>query len=162
MAGRRCSICTHPDAPSINMALVNRRPFRNLAQQFSVPVWSVLRHHDEHVPEVLSKAREAADVANADDLLEQVRALRSKSLSILLAAEQAGDLRTALSGVRTALACLELLAELSQQLDRRPVVNVLMAPEWLTVRATLTRTLEPYPEARRAVVASLVQLEATA
>ena len=48
-------------------------------------------------------------MAAADDLLGQVRALRSKAMSILLAAERQGDLRTALAGIREARACLELL-----------------------------------------------------
>jgi hypothetical protein len=89
-----------------------------------------------------------------------VKALRSKSLSILLAAEKSGDLRTALTGVRTALACLELLAEMSAQIDRRPSLNLLVAPEWLAVRSTLIDALRPYPEARAAVSARLLALEA--
>jgi hypothetical protein len=162
VAARRCSICTHPDRPSIDMAMANHKAFRAISRQFNVSKDAALRHHDEHLPEMLAKAYEAEETARADDLLEQVKALRSKSLSILLAAEKAGDLRTALAGVRTALACLELLGELSQAIDRRPVVNLLLAPEWLAVRSTLIRALERYPEARRAVVASLVQLEAPA
>ena len=62
----------------------------------------------------------AAETARADDLLDQVKALRNKSLSLMLAAEKSGDLRTALAGIREARACLELLAELSQAIDRRP------------------------------------------
>src|SRR5829696_4452306 len=78
--------------------------------------WAVLRHHDDHRPEALTKAAEAVEVARADDLLEQVRALRTKSLQLKLAAEQAGEFRTALVGVREARACLELLADLERAL----------------------------------------------
>ena len=53
----------------------------------------------------------------------------------------------------------QLLAKLLGQLDERPQVNVLMAPEWLQVRAALLMALAPHPEARRAVAAALVTLE---
>jgi amidase len=77
-------------------------------------------------------------------------------------ARSAGDLRTALADVREARACVELLAEMSQQLDRRPTLNLLVAPEWLAMRSTLLDALRPYPEARSAVAASLMRLEASA
>jgi len=54
----------------------------------------------------------------------------------------------------------QLLAKLLGQLDERPQVNVLMAPEWLQVRAALLTALAPYTEARQAVAAALVSIEA--
>lgn len=54
----------------------------------------------------------------------------------------------------------QLLAKLLGQLDERPQVNVLMAPEWLQVRAALLTALAPYAEARQAVAAALVSIEA--
>jgi len=54
----------------------------------------------------------------------------------------------------------QLLAKLLGQLDERPQVNVLMAPEWLQVRAALLTALAPHPEARQAVAAALVSIEA--
>jgi hypothetical protein len=54
---------------------------------------------------------------------------------------------------------IELLAKLLGQLDERPAVNVLVAPEWLTIRAGLLAALGPYPEARAAVAAQLLALE---
>ncbi len=54
----------------------------------------------------------------------------------------------------------QLLAKLLGQLDERPQVNVLMAPEWLQVRSALLTALAPYAEARQAVAAALVSIEA--
>ena len=53
------------------------------------------------------------------------------------------------------------IAKLLGQLDERPQVNVLMAPEWLQVRAALLTALTPYADARLAVAAALVSLEAS-
>lgn len=159
MAGRRCTVCQHPDRPAIDQALINRRSFRHIAAQFHLSTSALVRHHDDHLPETLARAKAAEETARADDLLDQVKALRNKSLSILLSAEKSGDLKTALNGIRTALACLELLAEMSQAIDRRPVFNLLVAPEWVVVRSTLLESLRPYPEARATVAARLVALE---
>ena len=162
MAGRPCSVCAHPDRPSIDQAMVNRRPFRDIARHFGIGKDAAVRHHDACLPAELTKARQAADVANADDLLTQLRALRTKSLQLMMAAERAGDLRTALAGIRETRATLELLAEMSAQLDRRPTLNLLIAPEWLLARSTLIAALAPYPEARSAVAARLRALETSA
>jgi hypothetical protein len=141
------------------MALVNHRPYRDIACHFNVGRMALVRHHDDHLPAAMAKAKEAEEAAKADDLLKEVRALRSKAYSLLMQAEKAGDLRTALAGVREARACLELLAELSQQLDRRPVVNLLLLPEWVRVRTELLEALQPFPDARGAVARRLMALE---
>lgn len=162
MAGRRCTVCIHADRPAIDQALINRKGFRNIAQQFGVSVWAVLRHHDDHLPEILAKAQAAAESAKADDLLEQLKIIRTTALQLMVAAEKAGDIRTALAGVRETRACLELLLELEQRIDRRPQINLLVAPEWLLVRSTLLEALRPHPEARAAVAARLAALETSA
>lgn len=55
---------------------------------------------------------------------------------------------------------LELLAKLAGQLDERPQLNVILAPEWQRVRRALLEALLPFPQARTAVAASLASMEA--
>lgn len=121
---------------------------------------AVQRHADaDHIAHRLAQAHEAAEVAQADDLLAQLQALRAKAIDLLEQAERAGDLRTALLGVREARATIELLAEMEGEIDRRPQVNVLVAQEWLSLRSALFEALAPYPEARTAVAGRLLALE---
>ena len=134
---RTCTVCTHPDRPAIDQALVNHRPFRDIARHFGVSKDAALRHHDEHLPAALAKAQEAEDVAHAIDVLGQLKAINAATLAVLADARKRGD----------------------GELDERPTVNVLVAPEWLAVRATLPEALRPHPEARQAVAARLVALE---
>ena len=54
----------------------------------------------------------------------------------------------------------ELLARLIGELDDRPQINLLLAPEWLEVRAALLEALAPFPDARAAVAERLLALEA--
>ncbi len=75
----------------------------------------------------MTKAQEAQEVAQADNLLEQVQNLQAKALSILAKAEAAGDLRTALQGIREARSCLELLAKLQGELQQEGTVNITLA-----------------------------------
>ena len=154
-----CSICRHPQRAVIDQQLLVHTPFRRIAAQTGASASSIIRHHDDHLPEVLAKAAAAAEVARADDLLIQVKALRGKAIQLLQAAEAQGDYRTALAGVREARACLELLLEVEGRLDRRPQVNLLVSLEWQACRTALLAALAPYAEARAAVAAALVAAE---
>ncbi len=157
---RSCSICTHSARAGIDRALVGGESFRGIARTYRVSEDAIARHRAQHLPERLAKAEAASEAAEATDLLREVAALRSKAYGLLLRAEREGDIRTALAGVREARSCLELLAELQGELDRRPVVNLVVSAEWLTVRAAMIAALAPYPEARRGVAERLVALEA--
>src|SRR5687768_15051314 len=129
---RVCTVCTHGERAAIDSALVAGEVFRTIAHRFALSEDALKRHKREHLPARMAKAQEAAEVAQAGTLLDEAKALRSKAYSLLLSAERAGDLRTALAGVREARCCLELLAKLVGELDERPQVNLLVAPEWLT------------------------------
>jgi hypothetical protein len=120
----------------------------------------VLRHR-EHLPKALAQAKEATEVAHGDDLLGQLRDLQKLTMGLLAKAVRAEDLRTAATFISQARQNLELLAKLLGELDERPQVNVLLAPEWLTVRATVLTALAPYPEARVAVAQQLATLESS-
>jgi len=156
---RTCTVCQHPNRAEIDRALLAGEPLRNIAERFRLSTTALHRHKRDHLPSTLVKAREAEEVSRADDLLAQVQQLQAKALDLLRKAEAEGDYRTALAGIREARGCLELLAELTQQLDRRPQVNILLAPEWQVVRSVLLTALLPYPEARAAVAARLLELE---
>jgi hypothetical protein len=156
---RVCSICSHPEKPAINAALVESQPFRLIAERYGTSAAALTRHKADHLPATLAKATEAKETALGDDLLGQVKQLRNKAISILLKAEQGGDYRTALMGIREARGCLELLAEMEGELNRTPQVNLYLAPEWLAVRGRLLVALGDFPEARAAAALALQQVD---
>ena len=156
---RTCTVCTHSERAQIEAALVAGTALRTIADQNGVSKTALIRHKAEHVPRALAKAHEAREKAQADDLLLQVRALQGSALRILVRAERDGDGRTALAAIREARGNLELLAKLLGELDERPQINILVAPEWLAVRAAMLAALAPYVEARVAVAAALAALE---
>jgi hypothetical protein len=152
---RRCTVCDHPERHGIDEALVTGAPYRSVAKRFELSESSVYRHKTEHLPAHLLKAREVEEVAQADDLLEQVRNLQAHALDILERAENSGDLRTALAAISQARGNLELLGKLAGELDERPVVNLNVSAEWLELRAVIVGALEPYSEARGAVLRAI-------
>ena len=152
---RTCTVCAHDEAHAINVALVAREPYRDIARRYGVGKDALKRHSGEHIPELLVKAKQAVDSADADDLIRQVKSLQGKTLSLLLEAEKAGDLRTALAGIREARGNVELLAKLRQIIDDRPQLNLYLSPEWLEIRAVIVEALEPHPRARESVLAAL-------
>jgi len=85
--------------------------------------------------------------------------LRDRALSILTKAEQAGDLKTALQGIREARGCLELLARLQGELQEGTTINILVNPQWIELRTLILKTLEPYPEARLRLAQALKEAE---
>lgn len=88
-------------------------------------------HRADHLPASLVRAVDAEEIVVAGSLLSQVEGLRDRSLSLLDKAEKAGDLRTALQGIREARACIELLLEVEGELHRGVSVNVQISPQWL-------------------------------
>jgi hypothetical protein len=142
---------------AINRALVEGTPNRRIASHHDVTERAVRNHKAGHLPTALVKAREAEEVADADDLLSQVKDLQTRTLTVLDKAECAGDLRTALGAIREARGNVELLAKLLGELDARPQVNVvLIDPQ---VRDAIVRALAPYGEARLAVAGALERFE---
>jgi hypothetical protein len=102
--------------------------------------------------------QEAAKVEQAIDIVKQLKAINAASVAILHEARLAGNPETALKAVDRVLRQIEFQARLLGELDA-PQVNVLLAPEWVSIRAGLLAALGPYPEARAAVAQQLLALE---
>jgi len=143
------------------MALVAGEPYRGIAKRYEASEAAMFRHR-EHLPATMVKAQAAGQVAKADDLLEQLQALRNKAMALLLAAERAGDLRTALAGVREARGCIEVLLEVEGEISRRPEVNITISAEWVEIRSVILTALQAHPEARQDVVRALGRVDTSA
>jgi hypothetical protein len=63
-------------------------------------------------------------------------------------AEEDGDYRTALIGIRELVRIIELMAKLRGEITEQQTVNILVNPQWVCLRSTILKALEPYPEAR--------------
>ena len=149
--GQRCTVCDHPRRDVIDRALVTGEADTQVSAHFrGLSDDAVRRHRLSHIPQRLLKARDVAEVAQADALLEQVRTLHRRALAILDQSESAGDLRTALGGIREARGCLELLGRLEGELEP-PTLNVMVTQQVIEIQTLILQALEPFPLARTAV-----------
>ena len=154
---RLCTICHHPQRAAIDQALLTAAPYRSIAQQFAASSDAVYRHKQDHLPQHLCQAKAAQQVSQADALLAKVQALEADARRIQGHAEADGDLRTALQGIRELVRLIELQARLLGELKDGTTVNLLVLPQWQSLRTTILMALVPYPEARAAVATAVLQ-----
>ncbi len=154
-----CSICIHPEREQIDRDLLAGVPLRNIAERCSVSVTALHRHKGGgHIARVLTQAREVEEIARADTLLDQVHDLLNRASAITDQAEKAGDLRTALQGIREVRGVLELLARVTGELQNGGTsvsINLVNSPQWQELRARILNVLVKFPDAREALVKEL-------
>jgi len=156
---KKCPVCVHGERQEIEKALLGSETLHQVAQRFALPKWSLYRHKQRHLPRQLKKAQEAKEMIQADSLLRQMLYLQSRALNILMTAEVAGELKTALGAIREARGNLELLAKLQGELAQEGTINILVMPAWVSLRTIILRTLEPYPEARLKLSQALSEVD---
>ncbi len=155
---RRCTVCGHRDRDLVDSAIVGGAPYRRIATHHNLTEASIRRHAAAHLPATLALAAGAAEASRADVLLSQVEALRVEALELLDEAREKGDLRSAVSAVGQARGVLELLARLAGEVSDM-TVNVVLSIEWAEIRTIVVQTLDPWPEARAALVVALSEAE---
>jgi hypothetical protein len=150
-----CTICSHDERDAIEDAFIAGTPKRRIASHHGVSERAVRYHMREHLPELLTLARDAERASRADSLLDRIEALQSRTLAILEATEETNEHRTALAAIREARGNLELIGEVTKELNRTPALSLHLSPEWLEVRAVIIGALDRHPEARESVVLAL-------
>lgn len=70
---RTCTVCTHPERPAIDRALVEGDAYRDIARQFGVSKDALQRHRAEHLPARLVQAKAAQDVSDAVDVMAELQ-----------------------------------------------------------------------------------------
>jgi hypothetical protein len=154
---RVCTICSHGSRYDIDSILVDRsKPYRDIARQYDVSKDAISRHVSSgHISELVALAADAERGARADTLLDRIEALQSRTLAILEATEETGEHRTALAAIREARGNLELIGEVTRELNRAPTLNLSLHPEYIEARTLIVEALAPYPEAKDAVARAL-------
>jgi hypothetical protein len=159
MTMSQCKTCAHPRREEIDRALIEGRSRRALARDYGLAEASVRNHARVHLPDALSRAKEAADAAAAADLLRQARDIQACTLEALKVSRDSGDTRAMLAAVREARGNLALLSRVLAGAAPDAAASVLLSPEWLRTRSAILDALTPYPDARLAVAARLAALQ---
>jgi hypothetical protein len=147
---------------------------RALARRYRLSIDSLERHRKNHLPPQLRAALIAGPDLDIDldklretesqSLLANLIALRGRLFSILDVAEENGD-GTMLARIAGQLHNnLDITARLVGSLanGHTTINNVLIQPQYVSLRVELVRALVPFPEAARAVAAVLHTVESKA
>jgi hypothetical protein len=143
---RACTVCSRPDAGTVNELLRSGRSARSVAVELGLSEDAVQRHAQKHLanprnfPEPAG-ARRPPSIGAGDPLDELVDALRAQAL--------AGN-PALVHQYRLALAAKAAAANATTR-----QVDLASASEWIEVRTRLLMALEPFPAARLAVAAAL-------
>ncbi len=152
---RSCTVCVHPERHAVDVALVQREPYRAISRQHELSRDALRRHAKEHLPELLARAKDAVEVAEADSLLERIEGLYKRTEAILETAEGDKEWGIALAAIRECRGNLELLGRVTKELETAPTLNLHLNSEWLELRALIVRAVEPFPEARDSILRAI-------
>lgn len=165
--GRKSKIEAHPQSEEIIRRLASGEEYSKIVEDFPDIRYQDLDYYAENkLPEILSKSEdlkaladeiEQADIHKGDTYLQLVIGLQKKALDALELQDPAGDPKSWALVSREARGYLELLGKALDRIRDTPQmqVNILVNPEWISLRTTIIAALEPFPEARRAVIDAL-------
>ncbi|MDP9330359.1 MAG: helix-turn-helix transcriptional regulator [Actinomycetota bacterium] len=142
-----CPVCVSPSRPAIERDILSLRSPTEVARRWNLSRKTVSTHRNRDMDPLAAVDTDAdtSTLARVEDLTHRLEDMLSKASTGTVYANLAGQLRQS----------LELLARLRRELDERPQVAILAAPEWLAVRAVVFAALAPYPDARAAVARAL-------
>lgn len=173
--GRLCSICNHPEREKINAAIVNNDGYQRIATDFSTGETtlseSAVRRHKQNC---IKNAIEAAQVVETEqtvrmieegdqqqkqfvwNILGRIEWLDTQIRLIYEETRAEKDHKASISALSEYRQQTKLFSELLQ--GNEPDQAEKLEAEWILVRETIFRALEPYPEARLAVARALLAL----
>lgn len=170
--GRASTIVGHPDQSRIERDLAIGRPLSRIAKKYNISKDAAHRHKRKLPPQL--KSALAGNALRSGEDLEQLRIDESEGLLAQLAAQRARLLiaqDAALEGEQFSIVGslsqaihrnLELVGKYLGEFSQHSVqttVSILITPEYLDFRSALLRALQPFPEARAAVAATINQME---
>jgi hypothetical protein len=173
----RCSICKHADRYRIELALVGGAGRNATARKFAVGMWALDRHMRNHVSaerraQMIGgpvKLAELADRAAEEGctLLDYLSMVRSSLMSQFLTASEVGDRMGSSMLAGKLLECLRIIAQMTGELRSAGAtvtnsVAIINSPFVADLQSMLLRTLAPFPDARKAVIAGLEELSCRA
>ncbi len=174
----RCRVCSHPERVRIEMLRLAGATLDNVAARFGLQRDAIWRHMRDHV-DTERRAHLIADVpmaelaerANAEgtSLLDNLAIVRMTVMESMIEAASAKDRKATASLAGRATEVLGEIGRLTGEILRSGTVTnvtqnvaVFMAsPAYSNLEAMLIRRLQPHPDALRAVLEGLAELQSS-
>jgi hypothetical protein len=97
--------------------LLNKEPIRAIARATGFSRKAIETYRSESLPEKLIQARNVKDIADADDVVEQIKNIQTRTLAVLDKVESEGDHALFFKGIREVRENAKLSAELAGKLQ---------------------------------------------
>ncbi len=159
--GRNCTICEDSRHDEIDRRCRIEKNIEKIATEFSISSQALRRHinKNHHIRDVTAIPT-TAELSKTEDVLKEICTLHAEAKDLKQQAISENDLKTALLAIDKSLRCMELLAKIQGQIQEQNIniyqQNIIINhPEWIELRTLILTALEPYPEAREAVVSAI-------
>jgi len=159
----RCSFCRHAQRAEYERKIISKElTMSEAAQLMNSNKATVSRHMRNCFPKKV--AEWIRPEATKQETINVVSELIRSHVDLLTLYEEARakeDTHAAIKALEAERRHLELVAKLTGQLNdpAQMKVSFLLSPEYLELKQTVIRILEPYPEVRREVSNALVEAE---
>lgn len=171
--GQRCKVCSHSERARIELGIANKVSFAALGRKFLLSKDCVYRHRRDHMPPTLIASLvasisptvvdlEALHKSESEGILQHLAAQRAHLWELTRTSEELGDNRAAVSAHGRIIDNLALSAKVTGQVSTHSQVvtnNLIVTPEYLTLRTDIMEALRDHPEARKAVSVALAKRE---
>ncbi len=154
-----CTVCSSGHRDEIEDAYLAGTAKTRIAATYGVKEQAVRYHLKEHLPELLALARDAERYARADTLLDRVEDLQRRTEAALTKAEEADNPFATFRGISEMRRNLELIGEVTKELDRTPTLHLHLNPEFVAIRNAIVLAVAPFPEAAQAISQAMTELE---
>lgn len=151
----QCKTCRFPDHDKYDADCIQGKiSMLDYAKLVGCSDKSIARHLS-HIPQTLVKAANVEVITNADNLLDQIVYYETEARRFKVMAEDQGDIDLALKAVDRALKCIELFAKVRGVINEQPQITIINNPEYIEIRSKIIMALDPFPEAKEAVVLAI-------
>jgi hypothetical protein len=165
--GRKSKIEAHPQSEDIITRLIRGEKNPEIVRDFPEIKDDDLDYYRENkLPEKLSKSKdlksladeiESADIHKGDTYLQLIIGLQKKALDALELQDAGRDPKSWAIISREARGYVELLGKALDRIRDAPQVqvNLTLNSEWIELRTLIIQALDPYPEAKEAMVLAI-------
>ena len=162
--GRKSKIEAHPQSEEIIKRLASGEEYSDIVRDIPGLTWDDLDYYQKNkLPNIISKSKdlkaladeiEQADVHKGDTYLQLVIGLQKKALDALEQQNAKEDPKSWAMVSREARGYVELMGKALDRIREAPPAQITIVnnPQWVELRTLIITALEPYPDARQAVV----------
>ena len=159
---RTCSICARDDVEIINRDLFAGVPFEQLHEKYGASVGALHRHKSHTKTQLIFAQSESSENTPAS-VAQRIMELDQCAEKLYRESVKAGDRLNTARALKEMREIVALSARLTGELNNQPQVlhqHIHISPEWAALRSVILNALQPYPEARTALIAALARAQA--